>query len=239
MHAQFTPKRSRIAFRLLVLGTIFAALVGAAVPANSINTNRTGRLDSRGFPLFYQDDSGVKLRICETGTAQCARAGRRALTPPGGENFYWMATAHIRTSQGPLDVTLALEAAFGGARGRLPIVFERLRVRGHLNEAGTYTLDHPYGSTTFRAIDPAEQRNVDFTVDRNCAMKRGGACGSGMIDNFLRSTNPPQGYVGFGGRPTLVTGGTVRNDIVVRSGGGAIGQTDRIAVMGKRFFRPR
>ncbi len=239
MHAQFTPRRSRIAFRLLVIGAILAALVGAAVPANSINTHRTGRLDNRGFPLFYQDDSGLKLRICETGTAQCQRAGRRALTPPGGENFYWMATAHIRTSQGPLDVTLALEAAFGGARGRLPIVFERLRIRGHLKTPGVYTLDHPYGTATFRAIDPAEQRNVDFTVDRNCAMKRGGTCGSGMIDNFLRSTHPPKGYVGFGGRRTLVTGGTFRNDMVVSSGGGAIGQTDQIAVMGKRFFRPQ
>jgi hypothetical protein len=237
VHAHFTPKRGRTGFRLLVLGAILAALVGAATPANSINTNRTGRLDSRGFPLFYQDDSGLRLRLCETGTAQCARATRRALTPPGGENFYWMATAHIPTSQGPLDVTLALEAAFGGARGRLPIVFERLRIRGHLNEAGTYTLDHPYGSTSFRAIDPAEQRNVDFTIDRNCAVKRGGACGSGMITNFLRSTNPPKGYVGFGGRRTLVTGGPVRNDMVVRNGGAAIGQTDQIGIMGKRFFR--
>jgi hypothetical protein len=238
VHAHFTPKRGRITFRLLVLGTILAALVAAAVPANSINTNRTGRIDRRGFPLFYQDDNGLKLRLCETGTVQCQRAGRRALTPPAGENFYWMATAHIRTSQGPVDVELALEAAFGGARGRLPIVFERIRIRGHLNEAGGYTLDHPYGSTDFRAIDPAEQRNVDFTRDKACATKRGGTCG-GMITNFLRSTNPPKGYVGFGGRRTLVTGGTVRNDLVVRSGGRVIGQTDQIAVMGKRFFRAR
>jgi hypothetical protein len=239
VHAHFTRKRSRTSFRLLVLAAILATLVGAAVPANSINTNRTGRRDSRGFPLFYQDDNGLRLRLCETGKPQCLRATRRALRPPAGENFYWMATAHIRTSQGPLDVELALEAAFGGARGRRPIVFERLRIRGHLNEAGVYTLDHPYGSTSFRAIDPAEQRNVNFTRDRNCAMKRGGACGSGMIDNFLRSTNPPKGYVGFGARRTLVRGGTVRNDLVVRSGAAAIGQTDRIAVMGKRFFSPK
>jgi hypothetical protein len=237
VHAHFTPKSSRTAFRLLVLGTILVAVLGATTPANSINTNRTGRVDSRGFPLFYQDDNGLKLRLCETGTAQCARATRRALTPPAGENFYWMATAHIRTSQGPLDVELALEAAFGGARGRLPIVFERLRIRGHLNQKGNYTLDHPYGTTTFHAITPTEQRNVDFTVDRLCATKRGGTCGSGMITNFLRSTNPPQGYVGFGGRRTLVTGGPVRNDMVVRSGGAAIGQTDQIGIMGKRFFR--
>jgi hypothetical protein len=59
-----------------------------------------------------------------------------------------------------------------------------------------------------------------------------------MIGNFLRSTSPPQGYIGGPGRRTLVTGGTVRNDLVVRDGGGAvIGQTDQIAIMGKRFFR--
>jgi len=235
VHAHFTPKRSRTAFRLLVLGTIVAALLGAAVPANSINTNRTGRRDSRGFPLFYQDDSGLRLRLCETGTVQCARATRRTLRPPAGENFYWMATAHIRTSRGPVDVELALEAAFGGARGRLPIVFERLRIRGHLNQAGGYTLDHPYGSTNFRAITPTEQRNVNFTRDVPCSTKRGGNC-RGMIDNFLRSTSPPTGYVGGPGRRTLVRGGTVRNDLVLRAGGTVIGQTDRIAIMGKRFF---
>jgi hypothetical protein len=237
VHTHFTPQRSRTGFRLLVLGTILAALLAAAVPANSINTNRTGRLDSRGFPLFYQDDNGLKLRLCETGTVQCQRATRRALTPPAGENFYWMATAHIRTSQGPVDIELALEAAFGGARGRLPIVFERIRIRGHLNEAGGYTLDHPYGSTDFQAISPAEQRNVDFTRDKACATKRGGTCG-GMIDNFLKAANPPKGYIGGPGRRTLVTGGTFRNDLVLRDGGGAvIGQTDQIAIMGKRFFR--
>jgi hypothetical protein len=238
VHAQFTPKTRRTAVRLLVLGTILAALVGAAAPTYSINTRQTGRQDSRGFPVFYTDNSGLRLRLCETGTAQCLRAGRRALTPPGGENFYWMATAHIRTSRGPIDVELALEAAFGGARGRRPIVFERLRIRGHLNQAGGYVLDHPYGTTPFRAISPAEQRNVDFTRDRACSTKRKGGCG-GMIDNFLRSTNPPKGYVGFGGRRTLVRGGTFRNDLVLRDGGTVLGQTDRIAVLGKRFFRAK
>ena len=236
MHAHFTPKRGRTGFRLLVLGAILAALVGAATPANSINTNRTGRLDSRGFPLFYQDDSGLRLRLCETGKRQCQGATRRALTPPAGENFYWMATAHIRTTQGPIDVELALEAAFGGPRGHLPIVFNRIRIRGHLDQRGRYVLDHPYGSTNFRAITPAEQRNVDFTVDRACSRKRNGTC-NGFITNFLRATNPPKGYVGFGGRRTLVTGGTVRNDLVLRTeAGDVIGQTDQIAVLGKRFF---
>jgi hypothetical protein len=232
-----TSKRSRTALLALVAATLVTLVMAAAVPTYSLNSRQTGRLDSRGFPLFYTDDGGVRLRLCETGTAQCQRATRRALTPPGGENFYWMATAHIRTSQGPIDVELALEAAFGGPRGHLPVVFQRIRIRGHLDQRGGYVLDHPYGSTNFRAITPVEQRNVDFTSDRACSRKRTGTC-NGFITNFLRATNPPKGYVGFGGRRTLVRGGTFRNDMVVRTDTGvAIGQTDRIAVLGKRFFR--
>ena len=237
MHLNSTTNKRRPALLVLVAATVVALVMAAAVPTYSLNTSRTGRLDSRGFPRFYTDDSGRQLRLCETGTRQCQGATRRALTPPAGENFYWMATAHIRTSQGPIDVELALEAAFGGPRGHLPIVFQRIRIRGHLNQSGGYVLDHPYGSTNFRAITPAEQRNVDFTSDRICSRKRKGTC-NGFIDNFLRAKNPPQGYVGFGGRRTLVTGGTFRNDMVLRTGGGdVIGQTDRIAVLGKRFFR--
>jgi hypothetical protein len=236
VHLNSTTKRSRPALLALVAATLVALVMAAAVPTYSLNTGRTGRLDNRGFPMFYTDDAGFRLRLCETGTAQCQGATRRALTPPEGENFYWMATAHIRTTQGPIDVELALEAAFGGPRGHLPIVFQRIRIRGHLDQRGRYVLDHPYGSTNFRAITPAEQRNVDFTNDRACSRKRNGTC-NGFITNFLRATNPPKGYVGFGGRRTLVRGGTVRNDMVLRTeAGDVIGTTDRIAVLGKRFF---
>ena len=236
MHFNSKTKRSRKPLLLLVVGTLLAAVVTSAVPSYSINTRRTGRTDDRGFPLFYTDNRGLHLRLCETGTRQCQGATRNALVPPNGENFYWMATATIRTKRGPIDVEMALEAAFGGARGQKPIVFDRLRIRGHLGQKGAYVLDHPYGSTRFRAISPAEQRNVNFTVDRACSTKRGGTCND-RITNFLRAKNPPKGYVGFGARRTLVKGGTVRNFLRVRSGGHVIGSTNKIAVMGKRFIR--
>jgi len=237
VYPTITPRRHRTALLLLVAGTIVAAVLAAAVPTYSINTRQTGRLDSRGFPLFYTDDSGRHLRLCETGTRQCQGATRRDLVPPEGEAFYWMATANVRSQLGPIEVEFALEAAFGGPRGFRPIVFDRIRIRGHLRQAGRYILDHPYGSTSFRAITPTEDRNVDFTVDRFCSKERRGFC-NGRITNFLRAQNPPKGYIGFGGRRTLVTGGTERNDLVLRTAGGdVIGQTSRFAVMGKRAIK--
>jgi hypothetical protein len=237
VYLRSTSRRSRTALLVLVAGTVFAAVLAAAVPTYSINTRQTGRLDGRGFPLFYTDDRGLHLRLCETGTRQCQGAVRGDLVGPEGEAFYWMATATVRTRRGPLDVEFALEAAFGGARGLKPIVFDRIRIRGHLRQAGRYVLDHPYGSSRFRAITPAAQRNVDFTVDRPCSLERRGRC-NGRITNFLRAQNPPKGYVGFGGRRTLVKGGTERNRLVVRiAGGNVIGQTSRFAITGKRFIR--
>lgn len=218
-----------------MIGTALAAILAAAVPTYSINTRQTGRLDKHGFPLYYTDDSGLALKLCQTGTRQCGGVKRGDLAPPNGEAFYWLATSTVRTSLGPVDVTLALEAAFGGARGRLPIVFQRIRIRGHLREAGRYVLDHPYGSTSFRAIAPTEQRNVDFTRDRGCSTARRGPCDA-LITNFLRAAVPaPKGYVGFGGRRTLVRGGTVRNDLVLSTAGGqVIGSTDTFAIIGRR-----
>lgn len=238
MHPKNSPGRRRTAILLLVLGTALAAIVTAAVPTYSIDTRRTGPRDDRGFPLYYTDDRGLSLRLCESGTRQCLGAVPSDLLPPDGEGFYWMATATVRTSRGPLDVEFALEAAFGGARGQLPIVFDRLRIRGHLRQPGRYVLEHPYGSARFEAITPAEQRNVDFTVDRACALERRGRCND-RIDNFLRTTaTPPRGYVGFGGRATPVRGGTVRNSLVVRTADGqVIGETDRFAVLGRRAGR--
>jgi hypothetical protein len=228
-----TSKRSRTALLLLVAGTALAALVTAAVPTYSIDTRHTGRLDNRGFPLWFTDDRGVHLRICENGKRPCQRATRADLVPPEGENFYYLATAIMHSDRGTIDVEFALEAAFGGRRGFRPIVFDRIRIRGHLRQAGRYILDHPYGSTSFRAFNPIEQRNVDFTVDRNCSLAKNGPCG-GRIDNFLRARRHPAGYIGRGSRRSHVVGGTFRNFVQLRtSDGQVIGRAGRFAIMGK------
>jgi hypothetical protein len=211
-----------------------AALVAAAVPTYSINTHRTGGLDNRGFPRHYTADRGLKLQLCEDGTVRCQGADPGDLVPPEGEGFYWAATSTLHSKRGPIDVEFALEAAFAGQR---PIVFQRIRIRGHLRHRGLYVLEHPYGRTVFRAFAPREDRNVDLTIDRVCSIERNGRC-RGRIDNFLRAKNPPKGYVGFGGRRTRVQGGTFRNSLVLMSRKGKFfGRTNKFAIIGQRAGR--
>jgi hypothetical protein len=228
-----TSRASRTALLALVAGTAIAAVVAAAVPTHSLDTRHTGGLNARGFPKYFTDNSGLSLRLCEDGTRKCLRARPADLRPPEGEALYWSASAPLRTSRGRLDVEFALEAAFGGARGFRPIVFDRLRIRGHLNRRGTYTLLHPYGKQRFRAVRPREQRNVDFTADRNCSLRRNGRC-RGDIGHFLRSRSPQIGYLGAGERRTRITGGRARNSLILRAPNGRIiGRTSRFAVLGK------
>jgi hypothetical protein len=229
-HMNDKQRPRRTALLMLVAGTVIAAVVAAAVPTYSLDTRHTGALEG-GFPRHYTDDSGLKLKLCVDGTGRCLNGVRGDLVAPEGEALYWAAAATLRSRRGPIDVEFALEAAFND-RGR-PIVIDRIRIRGHLSRPGRYVLEHPYGRTRFRAINPREQRNVNHTIDRNCSLERNGRC-RGRIDNFLRARNRPPGYAGFGERPTRVKGGTVRNNLVLRTRQGkVIGRTSKMAVVGK------
>jgi hypothetical protein len=229
-----TSRTRRTALLALVAGTALAALVAAAVPTYSLDTRHTGVLGLRGFPIHYTDDRGMELKLCETGTPRCLGAVRSDLRPPEGEAFYWAASATLRSRRGPIDVEFALEAAFAGQR---PIVFDRIRIRGHLNHRGRYILKHPYGRTPFHAMHPREDRNVNLTIDRPCSLERNGLC-RGRIDNFLRARNHPEGYAGFGERLTRVKGGTFRNNLVLTTRRGKfLGKTGKFAVLGQKAPR--
>jgi hypothetical protein len=231
VHLKRTSNRSRPALLALVAATVVALVLAAAVPTYSVNRRDAGPRDDRGFPSFYRDVRGLPLRICEDGTARCQGANTGDLIAPEGEGFYWMAVATLHTPKGPIDVEMALEAAFAGQR---PIVFDRLRIRGHTHK-GRYVLYTPYGKTRFRAISAAEQRNVDTTHDRNCKLVNRGVCRHGDIRNFLRAANPPKGYVGFGNRRTRVVGGTFRNSLILKTRRGhVVAKTSKFMVLGKR-----
>ena len=227
-HTRRSPMRAVLAAgSAIALG---AALLMSTSTAQGLNNARTGPLDARGFPDYYTDDSGLSLDLCEDGTANCLLAVEADLVPPDGEALYWMATATINSPRGTLDVEFALEAAFGDLGE--PLVFDRIRVRGDLNRAGTYRLQHPYGSVRLPAEDPAQPRNVNFTEDLPCTLPSGG-CG-GHIDSWLRSVNEQVGYLGRGELASRVTGGTARNSLVLRAPNGAvIGRTSQFAVLGK------
>ena len=212
----------------LVVG---AALLAVAGTAQGMNNAKNGPLDARGFPAYFTDDSGISLAICEDASANCLAATTADLADTtDGEAFYWMATASVPSSRGTIDVEFALEAAFSAPN--VPMVFERLRVRGDLSRPGSYTLQHPYGSTRIDAVGTGT-RNVNFTEDIPCNVAATSTC-SGPITSFLRRSGGPAGYIGGGDALSRVTGGKVRNELVLRAPNGAvIGRTNQFAITGK------
>jgi hypothetical protein len=226
----FTWRGAVAAVAALILGAAMLTIGGSA---SALDGNRTGPRDNRGFPAYYVDDAGRAVQLCDDGSAICLGARRRALRPPDGEALYWSAVTTVRTRRGPLEVEFALEAAFEGQR---PVVFRRLRIRGHLGRRGTYVLHHPYGNVRFTAITPSEDRNVNVTHDNRCSI-RGGRCAPRM-DRWLRSTSRRPHYLGRN-RRTRVTGGTLRNFVSVEAPNDRIiGRKARFRVLGKVCGQP-
>lgn len=201
--------------------------------AAALNGARTGPLDDKGFPAYYVDDAGRALQMCDDGSPFCLGAKPGALTPPDGEALYWSAATTLRTRRGPLSVEIALEAAFAGNR---PVVFRRVRIRGHLGHRGRYVLHHPYGNLRFDAVSAREQRNVNVTHDNTCSI-HGGRC-SPRMTRWLRSRSRHAHYLGTR-RRTRVRGGTLRNTLSVEAPNGRIiGRTARFRVIGKVCGQP-
>jgi hypothetical protein len=224
---------------LLTAGVLTA---GIATPTQALQPAGVGPRDPKlmRFPAFYTDDSGVALQICVTGGALCAFAKPRDLQPPEGEAFYWVATGQLTGPGIELSVEFALEAAWASPRKQ--IVFDRLRVRGHVDLPGTYTLTHPYGTVRVTAEDPLEQRNVDFTQDVGCAcdFARAASAPNAHITDFLVNTTRPRGFLGRGevlGPATIGIGGPSASMSVIGPAGSA--STSRFAVLGQLAPRHR
>jgi hypothetical protein len=224
---RLTAHRGVAAVLACVLGATLLSIGGSA---SALNANRIGARDARGFPSFYMDQAGRALQVCDDASAFCQGVGPNALTPPDGEAFYWQALTPLKTPRGTLSVQMAVEAAFAGQR---PIVFYRIRVRGHLSKRGNYILRYPFGDLRIRAISPAEQRNVNFTRDVPCSLTRGGVCAPRM-DRWLKSAGRHKGYLGTR-RRTTVTGGTKRNEVQLfaRDNRKVIGVSKQFRIFGK------
>jgi hypothetical protein len=188
---------------------------------------------ANGFPLWYQDSTGLKLDQCLAGPdgladPMCVLPITPPLEPnynpalpivfPGnfpGESFYWSGDSVIDLQGGGrARLVLGLEGAFGGAGDPAPgqqIVFGRVRILLDAPVAGTYTVTHPYGVDTFNVTTPGV-RAVFFTEDIGCM---GGPCGlnfrqalKSRIKPFLTAVNPapPAGYIGDPGILQTVIG---------------------------------
>jgi hypothetical protein len=211
------------------------ALVG---PAQALNPAGVGPKDpgQHGFPAFYSDNAGTALQMCDDGSANCLGANDASLTPGDGENFYWMATGTLSAPGIDLSVEYALEAAW--LTPTTPITFDRVRVRGDVDQAGEYTLTTPFGTThTMIADDPAQQRNLNFTEDIGCGGSPcdfAAAAGPAHITDFLVNTTRPAGYLGNAateGPATVGVGGPAASMSITGPSGNAT--SANFAVMGK------
>lgn len=194
-----TPARSLVCLAAAMAALAVPAIIVVA-PAQALDPAGVGPRNPKtgGFPSFYTDDSGHAARLCLTGKAICGGAGLRNFKAPNGEAFYWSGSVDLRSPGIDVSVEFSLEGAFAGHR---PLVFDRFRVRGHVNEAGSYTIDSPYGAFTVQAADPVEQRNINVTRDKGCAPGPAGRCKfnsatGGRITDFLLQEGAPKGFWG-------------------------------------------
>jgi hypothetical protein len=131
----------------------------------SIPNRQVGPVDPRiGFPLWYQDDQGLRLALCLDTNGLCLAEIPNPAAPPSvtdtnmnfpGEAFWWAAEAEISLpSGGRARLVLAKEAAFTTEDATVgnQITFSRVRIRADGLIAGaTYTFTHPYGVVTLVA----------------------------------------------------------------------------------------
>lgn len=108
-----------------------------------------------GYPQWYQDSTGLKLELCPASDPMCISAppvtAEEQALGVGEESFWWSADASAPplVPGGKAQLTLALEAAFGGAgeaQNGQQIVFGRVRVRVDVPVAGTYLVFHPFSA---------------------------------------------------------------------------------------------
>jgi hypothetical protein len=146
----------------------------------SIPNKAVGPVDPRvAYPLWYQDELGVKLQLCLDTVAtnnmcvtQPPVAAPASVTTANinfpDEAFYWYADARInRSIGGNVRLVIAKEAAFTTPLPSIgnQITFDRIRVRiDNLTPGATYTITHPFGVMTATA-------NADGGIVINSSLK--------------------------------------------------------------------
>lgn len=147
------------------------ALCAAGVPAAFGALERVGPTSTaNGYPVWYQDKSGLTLEFCQPQNATELNGGWCLLLPAdvqagapevfptnfSEEHFYWAGNAILNFpsngTTGRAVLVLGLEGAFG-VGPVVPgdqVVFGRIRIdMRNLPVSGTYVIQHPFGTWTF------------------------------------------------------------------------------------------
>lgn len=218
-----------------------ALLAGLSAPAGAALAPApagVGPINSAiGYPQWYEDTSGLRLDLCLDQNGMCLAVLPDPAAPPsvpgnydpGGEAFYYDATASISDGIVDAQLTLALEAGFVGpvANGGQS-VFARIRISINPRDVSAanqvFTVTHPFGQTTITTRDVNQNSFVtqdipglvagDFTsatLDMPALAGTVNADGR-SIGPFLRPTTPPvviggNTYLANPATPVTVTGG--------------------------------
>ena len=223
----------RIAVLVSLLGGLLAVLPVAASSAATPVPDVSHDVDpSNGFPLWYQDSSGVRLAPClDIADSNCVLAGDASYDPAKPlafptnfpEEFFYAQAQSTRlttpgckgTKPGRIDITVALEGAFtnGAPAYGDQMVFGRTRltVAGGLCAGSTYHAVYPYGELDFTTDSNGALAKTAGTTDVGCAPIAPNACDfrlaltSKVATSFLRwdPAVAPQAPDGYLGDATI------------------------------------
>lgn len=221
------------------------------------------------FPLWYQDTNGVPLELCLTqtpspapglpaGSIMCTLIAGPGFDPalplsfPGNfpdEAFWFTADGRVRGTGFDVDITIALEAAFGlgAVAAGDQVSFARIRLRGTVDNTGVYTFTHPYGVEVLDIADVGSKA-INYTRDIGI-----GAAGiftgalAGDIGPFLIRTdaqgNPSPIVIGaetYLGDPNVtqtVTGSPFGTNYFRIQGPGGIDTTDNLFNISGKVYK--
>ena len=212
----------RVLLVSMVLGAVFVAAVvalAAHVPGGGGHLTAVGPVsDANGFPVWYQDENGLKASLCLDGTDPLCGFLPGDIPDPNSpisfpdnfpeEAFYMLASTGMDTAGGGKATTvLALEAAFANAvQDGDQMVFGRVRHRitAGLQPGASYTFTHPYGTDTQVA---EADGSIFWTDDIGTVPGAFEVALGSRIGPFLQSVSAPAGYLGDPNvDPTEITG---------------------------------
>lgn len=198
--------------RLSALSLAIALSLGAASAQAALG--RVGPTDPiHGFPKWYQDYTGLALKLCAPKTDADLAAGNCMLLPgdvPGGdampeqfpdhfadEHFWWLGENVGTLANGSrVLLVMALEAAFAGGEvlSGDQMSFARVRVRiDVLPQSGDYRVIYPYGVLDYPNQVAGDRLFATSDIGVACAQGDFSCALKGAIGPFLRPSLQPGG----------------------------------------------
>jgi len=216
---------------------VAAGLVTLTVPAHA-SLSEVGPIDpSHGYPSYFADADGVKLKYCVDPAEGClSEIGPGPVSFP--DNFpdeaFWFiaetAQANLRLYEAALEGAFLNEAVVDGDQH----AFGRIRIRmTNLVVGATYHVVHPYGELDLTAFANGGDGVINYTDDQGCfstpcdwQLAAGSFLGdaSATSASWLKQTNAPAGTLGSATTAGTISGSPMNTNYVKITGPNAGGQ---------------